>query len=137
MNDTECEKCNGAIHFKDDADTAKCRTCGSLYEIDENIINEQVVERTYNFVEFQCIHATYTNKCNNKCPASEMYCMEHVSDDNLISAEQSVEYAKDRLQSAEEILEQMRESKKTWLIQKVSGIDEQDNSIWEDSDGED
>ena len=116
-----CEKCSNLIDF--DSDEVKCRECGAVYGIDSTEINEDEILKIYNFVEFRCMHRTYAESCNNKCLAPEMYCEEHTKDEDFISARNSLTYANDRVRVAGRVLERMEESRKLWLIKKVSGID--------------
>ena len=53
-----------------------------------------------------------------------MYCEEHLKDEDFETARNSISYTRGRLQVADQMLERMEESKKIWLIQKVSGIDD-------------
>lgn len=132
MQDAICEKCSEIIRFSEETGAVKCKHCGGLYKLNEDSIEGHEVERTYDFVSFQCVHSTYASKCNNECPAPGMYCEEHTSDDSFTSAELTIEYDKKRLKASEEVLKQMKESKRIWLIQEVSGINEQDGSIRKD-----
>lgn len=131
MQDTICEKCSEKIKFSDEAKAVKCGNCGGVYEMNNNAIEGQLVERTYEFTGFQCIHSTYASKCQSECPAPGMYCKDHTSGDSFTSAEQTISYNQRRLEVSEEALEQMKESKRIWLIQEVSGINEQNSSLRE------
>jgi hypothetical protein len=137
MQDPVCEKCSTKIPIWKRDNIIKCRECGAFYTIIDSELQDQHIDYSFNFVGFKCINITNFQGCDNICPAPGMYCREHVSDSNFITAKNSITYAIERLADAKENLKRMEESKKTWLIQEVSGIDEQNNSIREDSDGED
>lgn len=136
MQDSTCEKCGIEIQIWKRADTIRCKNCGALYDIISSELQDQHIDYVFNFIEFRCINVAALKDCDNACPAPGMYCKEHVSDTSFTSVRSSISYATQRLADAKEILERMEESKKTWLIQEVSGIDEQDSSVREDSDGE-
>jgi hypothetical protein len=123
-----CEKCGCAIQMYSYQTEIKCAACGSTYELISSAIQEGNVEMVYEFAEFQCMHKTYSEQCPNKCPAPEMYCKQHTSDEAFKDACSSVKYCKERLAEAEDKLNRMEESKKTWLIEEVSGINE-DNPV--------
>jgi len=119
-----CEKCGSSIQMHAYQAVVKCSTCGSTYELASSEIKEGNVEMTFEFAEFQCMHKTYSEQCQNKCPASEMYCKKHTSDEAFKDAHNSVSYYREYLAEAEDKLNRMEESKKTWLIEEVSGINE-------------
>ena len=137
MQDTICEKCRATIKIWTKSNKIKCRECGSLYELESSESGDQHINYVFSFVGFECIHSALSSACNNLCPAPGMFCKEHVSDESFKAIENSISYVAQRLVTAEATLEQMKESKKTWLIQEVSGINEQDSSIRKDENGKD
>lgn len=131
MPNIMCEKCGMTMQMYNYQPMLKCPSCGSMYKLESSVIQEGNVEMTYEFTEFQCLHKTYSEQCKNKCPAPEMFCKEHTSEAAFEEANKSVKYYQDLLAGAEEKLRKMEESKKTWLIEEVSGINE-DNTIPKD-----
>lgn len=137
MERTACNKCSSELYFNQHDETARCKECGAVYQLAENQIDGEQISQTYEFMEFRCIYTSYSlPQCNNVCLAPEMYCKKHLEDCDFKSAHDAINYAKDRLQVAEQTLERMEESKKIWLIQEVSGINEQDCSVRKDEDGQ-
>jgi hypothetical protein len=128
MQDSMCIKCGTKIQCWSYRESIKCKCCGALYEIENKDVGDQEIEFTYKFLGFKCIYSSALDSCDNTCPAPQMFCKEHTSDDSFAAAKKSIEYAENRLELAKETLNQMEESKKTWLIQEVSGIDE-DSSV--------
>jgi len=131
MGDAMCIRCGITLKVYKQSAVIKCKECGAVYNLTERKLNDENVELDYDFAGFNCIHTTYDSTCSNACPAAQMYCKEHTSDESFESAKSSIGYAEKSLEAAKDVLEKMEESKKTWLIQEVSGIDE-DNSIRED-----
>lgn len=137
----QCEKCDSNIYPKDNAVEIKCSECGAFYILSSNVedsINNNVA--IFEFLEYRCIHrglakdrtkGSLYEECCNPCPSGSMYCREHCSDGDIESAENSVSYAHKRLRDAEEDLDNLKESKKIWLIEEISGINE-DDSVSED-----
>lgn len=129
LQDSKCEKCDSTIQVWKKTDSIKCKHCGALYEITSTDISSENLSFTYDFISFKCVHSDISGPCENSCPAPGMYCKEHVSDKSFKGAKDSIKYAEVRLQDAKDTLERMEESKKTWLIQEVSGLDEQDDAV--------
>jgi len=130
MQSVECEKCGTVIQQWVYSDIITCSSCGAIYNVTQSELVDQYVKYEFEFTEFQCMHKTISESCQNACPAPGMYCREHVSDDAFKEAHNSIKYAEERLEAANDKLELMKESKKTWLIQEVSGIgDEQDDVV--------
>ena len=128
MQSASCIKCGTVFQMWVRSDTIKCKECGATYEVEDSVLGDQHVEYSYKFVGFSCMHSSAMTTCDNKCPASNMYCKEHIGDEYFATANNSIEYAEKRLIEAKEKLERLEESKKIYLIQEVSGIDE-DNSV--------
>ena len=128
MKDTTCIKCGCLIQQWVRSDNIKCKQCGALYKLSSSDAQDQAIEYSYDFVGFNCIHSSISGDCDKFCPAPRMYCKEHVSDESFENINKQISYAEDRVKALKEDLECMQDSKKTWLIQKVSGIDE-DSSV--------
>lgn len=119
-----CEKCGTKIQVWKHADIIKCKECGALYELITSKLQEQHIDYEFNFTGFRCINTSSLEACDNICPAPGMYCREHTSDESFVAVRSSINYAVKRLANAKENLDKMKESRKIWLIQEVSGIDE-------------
>lgn len=126
MPNLMCEKCGCAIQSYNYSESLKCSSCGAIYETSGAEIKDGAVEIVYEFLAFQCLHATYNNPCKNVCPAPEMYCKEHTSDSAFDDANKNIKYYEDLMTAAQDKLHKMEESKKTWLITEVSGLNEDD-----------
>lgn len=123
MQDSSCIKCGNRIYCKAQSSEAKCRACGATYELEKSDIDGQHISCSYKFVHYRCIYSSImTESCNNVCPSSYMYCKEHISDDDFDSANRLITHTEQQLKTAVETLERMKESKRIWLIQEVSGI---------------
>jgi len=130
MQNAECEKCGEIILSWVYSDIITCGTCGAIYNVSASTMEDQYIQYEFEFVEFQCMQKSIAESCNNYCPAPGMYCKEHTSDKAFKDANNSIRYSEERLATAKEKLELMEESKKTWLIQEMSGIeDDKDNTI--------
>jgi len=137
MQDPTCEKCGTKIQIWKYTDTVKCKECGASYKLIVSELHDLHIDYEFEFAEFRCVNVTTFANCDNICPAPEMYCKEHVSDVSFDAVKSSINYAVKRLSDAKDNLERMEESKKIYLIQEVSGINGQDDSIREDKNGED
>jgi len=144
MYDVTCIKCNGKISGYKILKEFICE-CGAKYDVNltgnPKVLmgpkGDPTVEYLYNFLGFVCIHSSYSDRCENICPASFMYCKEHSDESSMDDIKKSIVYAEGNLNKIKESFERMQESRKTWLIKKVSGIDEQDDSIRKDENGKD
>jgi hypothetical protein len=124
MQNATCEKCGSVIQLWTCENIIRCNSCGAIYNVSTTELKDQYVEFTFNFVEFQCMHSNISGNCTTKCPAPEMYCKDHTSDEAFKDANNNISYCEDRLLIAKEKLQKMEESKKIWLIEEVSGINE-------------
>jgi hypothetical protein len=127
MHSTICEKCGSTIPLYTCPNTIRCYSCGATYKVTTTELKDQYVEFTFDFIEFQCLHSGLDSNCSNVCPAPEMYCRLHTSDDAFKDANTTIVYCEDRLALAKDKLQRMEESKKIYLIEDVSGIN--DNNI--------
>lgn len=122
-----CEKCGAIINLYNYAPIIRCDSCGASYNVSTSDMKDtQNMEFTFDFTGFQCMYKSFSSVCANKCPAPEMFCKEHTSDNAFKDAQTGIKYCKERLAEAEDRLRKMEESKKTWLIMEVSGLDEDD-----------
>ena len=133
MEQITCEKCGAIIRLYNCPTKIKCTNCAATYQVSKQDLGirisesgEQRIELIYNFVEFQCIYAVMSGDCTNHCPALGMYCKEHASDSFLKDAESNISYCEERVIVAKEKLQRIEESKKIWLIEELSGINEDD-----------
>lgn len=128
--DVHCIKCNDQIKIYGKPDEMACG-CGANYSILKAHIVDQQVEMEYKFMGFVCVQSGFNSNCKNPCPAPNMYCKEHCSDEAIASAKRDIEYAEQRMVQNKNKLASLEESKKTWLINQMSGLNEQDNSVSE------
>jgi ribosomal protein S27E len=132
MQDTDCIKCDNLIRLFARSDTIRCDNCGATYNFVDSTNGDQHIEFMYEFVEFRCVLGGM-EKCHNPCPAPSMFCKEHVSDESFKRTNSELQYAEKRIGEVKEKIRRMEESKKVWIIQKLSGIDnEQDDTISKD-----
>jgi hypothetical protein len=129
MQDPKCAKCSNTIKVYSYANSngIKCPDCGAYYELISQNSNAQPgvdIGFTYEFLEFRCIHSSYLTPCENVCPTLGMYCKDHTSDKFIEEVQKEITSNDRRLQESKTKLDRVYESKKTWLIGKLSGIDE-------------
>jgi hypothetical protein len=129
IKDISCQHCGNFISMWARSDFIKCNMCGASYEVKKSTLKDQHVEYEFDFVGFQCIYNNVGSTCKNTCPSQGMYCEDHVSDKSFEKASSSISYFKKQVENAEERLEIMKESKKTWLILKLSGMEEDNEGI--------
>jgi hypothetical protein len=67
----------------------------------------------------------------------KMYCKDHSSLESQKAVKESIEYYKLKSKECEDRLYNINESRKLWLIQEMSGIDEGNNFIQKDSNWKD
>lgn len=128
MSNVICQKCSCKIFVtKSSSSSITCKECGAFYKAinyDTNV-DELKIELTYEFRGFKCLDFTYgTGSCDSMCPAPYMYCKEHTNDEWFDRVQRCVVSAESTLKTYQDRLDRMKESKKVWLIQEVSGIDE-------------
>jgi hypothetical protein len=124
MDSVDCEKCNVKINIWEYSHVIKCSECGAVYNIQDKIVNDNHIEYRYVFDYFKCINSYIYEDCENKCPAPYMFCKEHCNDKSIKSLKDHLAFCEEQLRRAEKRLELVKESKKTWLIQELSGIHE-------------
>lgn len=131
VQDADCEVCTNTIRLYNRSDTVICANCGAKYDLETSTMHDQHIEYEYKRDGFCCIHSSLLEKCNNSCPSQFMYCEKHCNEKSLEQAEKNIKRAEISLEDTKEALQRMKESRKIWLIQKVSGINEQDDSVRE------
>jgi hypothetical protein len=137
MQDCNCVKCSASMYIKARSDKLKCNNCGALYSLDNSELCDQHLEFDYNFEGFECLYEDYLDgSCGEICPAMKMYCKEHSGEKFQNMAKNNITYAEKKLEEAKNKLDNINESRRTWLIQEVSGLDE-DDSIQTNKDGQD
>lgn len=137
MPQTDCLRCDGKISVGRLAQGAKCSACGATYEYKKRDIGEREIDYFFEFRGFSCIRRESTfsrDGCNNVCPGPGMFCKEHLSDKEFSKAQDAIKYAEQRLDESKEALSRMNESKRLWLVNRMSGIDEQDDTLPESQD---
>lgn len=132
LEDIECNHCGHKISVRVKEDHAQCPVCGALYEKQHLSLNQDSVSATYEFLGFACMYSSGFDKCKNICPSPYMYCADHSNEETISKQEDSIQHYKKRLEKEEDRLKMMKESRKTWIVMKLSGIDEQDSSLSED-----
>jgi len=137
FQDCKCLKCDNIIRMYNlNPNFAKCVQCGALYVLIGKQIDDgyKTVSFDYDFIGFECINSGI-NICSNLCPSSFMYCQKHSSSEVIEKIKDDIDYNTKRIKDLEQKLEQVEESKKTWLINEMAGIgesDEQSNDGFED-----
>jgi len=136
MPQTNCLRCDGKINVGRLENGAKCTSCGATYEYQKRDIGEKEIDYFFAFKGFGCIHreSLYKETCNHVCPGPGMYCKEHLTDKDFEKAQDAIKYSEQRLEENKETLEAMKESKRLWLVNRMSGIDEQDDTLSESQD---
>ena len=130
MQGTTCEKCGcNILLWRQKGDTIRCNECGAFYQLIkrkfvEHESKENEVEYSFDFIGFRCMLIKGSGYCKNACPAPGMYCKEHISEQAFKDARALSNYCAGRLKEVEDRLEQMEESKRIWLIQEISGIED-------------
>ncbi len=117
-----CEKCGETISSSSASDKLKCSHCGAFYNMTTSNFKTGEVEYDFEFVEFQCVFPNFVNTCENKCPAPNMYCKKHTSDEEFDSQQKAIKYYEDCIEGVKNKLQKIEESKKIWLIEELSGI---------------
>jgi hypothetical protein len=124
LNGAECQHCDNKILNKVLEDIHICNLCGAKYKVVNINLNNGEPGVEYTFIGFNCIEISYLNKCNNTCPAPFMYCQYHCNDESIRKTKRLIEEAKNKVKEAEDKLKAIKESKKTWMITELSGIDD-------------
>lgn len=139
MSSTQCVRCSNKIHpIGTSMQSIQCEFCGALYACTGRNIGEKQINYSFEFRGFGCIHKEiFKDFCANSCPGPGMYCEQHLSDEEFKKAHSAIKHSEKRLEETKNTLAAMKESKRLWLVNKMSGINEQDNTISEGQDGQD
>ena len=121
----DCIKCAEPIKIYGRYDEVFC-SCGAHYTIMKAEIIDQQVDMEYTFMGFKCIYSSFSDHCQSPCPAPSMYCKKHCSDEAIETAKKDIDYSEQRLAQTKDKLYTLEESKKNWLIQEMSGLDEKE-----------
>lgn len=121
----DCPNCSSPILFNGDIQI-KCKKCGAFMQVKSTKIVDYKMECILNYDGFVCINSAYQNTCFNVCPAEYMYCKEHCKQENIDDQKKRIKSAEEDLSEQKEKLKLIEASRKTWLITKLSGIDEED-----------
>lgn len=122
MQDSKCERCGFKLKLWKKTDSIRCDECGAQYELVSAENQDVQMNYEFEFVGFKCMFSALQGTCNNDCPAPEMYCKEHLTDDSFKYAKLNITHAEKRLEEVKGVLERMEESKKTYLIKEISGV---------------
>lgn len=126
LSDFTCIHCGHKSIFLDMKSAWHCAKCGAKYKLMGHTINNLGnIECEYNMNGFNCIQGSYTNKCDNVCPAPYMYCKEHSDKEHLERAKRAVSDAAKRVEDAKSNYKLVEESRKTWMITELSGMDDE------------
>ena len=131
MPDTICTECKYKIQFYNSFNNIRCNNCGAYYMVESKLIVNSGVEFMYNFIEFKCTYS-FMEPCLNVCPMPYMFCKSHITEECAKQIKSSYIYASNALQRSKDRLKRIQESKKTWVITRLSGIDEKRDSISKD-----
>lgn len=129
LEGVECHHCKNTILDSYILNTEICKSCGARYDLISTNVENNLIDAEYIFGGFNCMEQGWLEKCTNICPAPFMYCRQHSNDDSIKKAEREIEEAKGKVDQAKSKLDTIRESKKTWIVTKLSGMDndEQDS----------
>lgn len=135
----DCLRCDAKVSFiRLPKDGARCSSCGAVYEYTKRDVGDKEVNYFFEFKGFNCINKEhFKDACANSCPGPNMYCLEHLSDKAFEKAKDHIKYSEQRVEEAKSTLETMKESKRLWLVNEMSGINEQDDTLSESQDGQD
>jgi len=118
-----CSQCSGTLYAFHKSNL-RCSDCGANYEKIEERTEDLEWEIDYKLSGFKCRHHDFLTMtyCDNDCPTSHMFCEEHISEKEFVRAKEMVRYNEKALESSKLILESMEQSKKNWLVNKLSGL---------------
>lgn len=128
INSMVCEKCDCNISLsclQEIPDNVRCPGCGANYKLSNRDENEEGIILEFDFSGFKCMHKEPFTCCDNDCPVQNMYCLEHTSDEAFENERKTIAYLEERLSERKSYLNKMEESKKIWLIQELSGVDDE------------
>jgi len=135
MREADCLKCDNPIRVSAGATETIC-SCGAKYIVSNRYLDLDNVTYELDFSGFICINnRSYMNKCYNACPTAHMFCEDCVSDKHIDDKNRDIQTAQKRLEEHKHILDRILESKKVWLMRKLSGLSEEDDTLPEDPDG--
>lgn len=128
MQPTKCLRCDSKIHSSSSmarSEGLNCSECGAHYEYTRRHLGKDQVDFHFKFSGFRCMkRKSFGSNCDNVCPGPGMYCEEHTDEKAFEEARNSIKYAEQRLEESKEEMKRMEESKRLWLVNEVSGIDE-------------
>lgn len=120
----ECAHCGYKDHSMEMKANWSCVKCGARYSLVSHLVDANgEIDYEYDMVGFVCIQNDFMEKCDNQCPAPYMYCKVHSSEKHLERAKKSIDDAKRRVEDAKHKCKLVEESRKTWMITELSGID--------------
>ena len=122
-SDINCVKCGTGIRVSGKPEDLFCNACGCYYKLMKAEIIENQVELEYDSMGFVCMFSTYNSNCRNYVPSPDTYCKDHSDDKTIEKVKQEIEYTEKNLNGLKVKLERIEESKKIWLINKLSGLD--------------
>lgn len=135
-----CARCNSAVNMLSPEHSdryAKCASCGASYGFTDRLLEDKEVRYTFDFKNYECIFKElFGISCRGITLGPNMYCLDHLTDDFFTKARSAIRGAEQKIDEATETLQLMKDSKKLWLINEMSGIDEQEDSVSDGSDGE-
>ena len=125
MQNATCAHCSASISTWrwNQEDMVTCSECGAVYRKGGSELKVDEVHVIYDFVEFRCL-CKLPSPCTNVCPTGGMFCQEHVSDEEFKKVNDGKKYHLDRIAEVEKVLNRMSESKKTWLITQIGGLND-------------
>jgi len=121
----KCEKCEQSswsnLGFNK---TIKCNKCGAIYKVVSEHCRESNIDLECEFSEFHCTKTELGGStCQNICPAQNMFCLKHLSESCYDLTKGCIQYYENIVATQKAELDKMDESKRLWLIQELSGID--------------
>jgi rRNA maturation endonuclease Nob1 len=125
LDGIDCQHCNHKVLNGSLEETEICESCGARYKLVNVNINNNEPNSEYAFTGFNCIERGWLDKCHNTCPAPFMYCKYHSDDASIEKAKKAIDEAKCKVVEAEERLKVVEESKKTWMVTELSGINDE------------
>ena len=125
LDGIECRHCKNKVLGSVLESIGVCDNCGARYELLNTNLSNQKVTVEFKFEGFNCLEISFFSKCNNICPAPFMYCRSHSDDVSIKRAEGTVESAKKTVEKEKDKLNMIKESKKTWMVTKLSGIEDE------------
>jgi hypothetical protein len=122
----KCEKCEQSLWSDLSFNKIiKCNKCGATYKVMSEYCEKSNIKLECEFSEFRCTKLELDGStCQNVCPAQDMFCQAHLSDSCYNSIKSCIQYYEDVVITQRKQLDKMDESKKIWLIQELSGLEE-------------